>query len=124
MQNDADWSDIALGVIINADRVNESRIDQCSLKVRVRLLHDERESIGRVSCGVIFTDRRTGPANLNDDVGDGLLNYDALALGERRMLDEREFDERIFFAARPIAEKLLRHLVNIFRLHVTRHHQR
>src|SRR6185312_14357447 len=63
------------------------------------------------------------PANRDNYILDGLLDYGALALGQRRMLDERKLDKRIFLAPRPIAKELLCHLKNLFGLNVSSHNQ-
>src|SRR5207245_6548188 len=95
LKDDVDRSDISLRVVTDCDAVNQSCVDQVSLKSGIGLLHDERKSIGRISRGVILTDRWTLPADLDQNVRDWLLDNVSFALGQRWVFDQRELRERI-----------------------------
>src|SRR6267143_6063960 len=64
------------------------------------------------------------PADVYDYVLDRLRDNRALTFCQRRMFDQRELYERILFAPRPVAVKILRHLENLVRIHVACNHQR
>ena len=110
LKDDVDWADVALRVVTDADAVHQSGVNQVALKARIGLLHDERKNVGSISRGVVFADRRTLPANLDQSRSDRLLDDAAFALLQRRMLDQWKLHERIFLASRPVAEELLGHL--------------
>jgi hypothetical protein len=80
--------------------------NQVSLKTRIGLLHDERKSVGGISRRVVFPDRWTLPANLDQNISDRLFDDGAGAVLQRRMIDHGKFDEGIFLAPRPNRRKI------------------
>jgi hypothetical protein len=64
------------------------------------------------------------PTDVDDDVLHRLTDDRAFALGQRRVLDKRKLNKRIFLSSRPIAVKLLRHLHDVSRIDIARQNQR
>src|SRR5258705_13137021 len=110
LSHDRNWPNVALRVIAYRDACHHTSINQSALESRIRLRKDVREDISRIRRGVILSNRRSVPADINYHVLNRLSNDGAFVFRHRRMLNNWKFNKKIFLATSPIAEKLLNQL--------------
>src|SRR5207302_764091 len=74
LRDDANRSYVSLSVIPGGHTIDQTRINQIPLKLRIGLLQNEREGVGGISCRIVFANRWSLPTDLDQDVSHRLFD--------------------------------------------------